>query len=117
MEFGSSVWGWRIKKGSILCLIFFFQAEDGIRDTSVTGVQTCALPIFFLKDPRTKRPRLWMSPRCYWLAQEMEALYRYHQERSPDDPRADKEDPIEKHNRSEERRVGKECRPRRWTQH
>src|SRR5437762_5608445 len=28
--------------------IFFFQAEDGIRDTSVTGVQTCALPIFTL---------------------------------------------------------------------
>src|SRR5437763_16944694 len=26
-------------------LCFFFQAEDGIRDTSVTGVQTCALPI------------------------------------------------------------------------
>src|SRR5437762_13889672 len=26
-------------------MIFFFQAEDGIRDTSVTGVQTCALPI------------------------------------------------------------------------
>jgi len=26
--------------------IFFFQAEDGIRDTSVTGVQTCALPIY-----------------------------------------------------------------------
>ena len=25
--------------------IFFFQAEDGIRDWSVTGVQTCALPI------------------------------------------------------------------------
>ena len=25
---------------------FFFQAEDGIRDISVTGVQTCALPIF-----------------------------------------------------------------------
>src|SRR5437763_3297817 len=25
--------------------LFFFQAEDGIRDTSVTGVQTCALPI------------------------------------------------------------------------
>src|SRR5436189_903926 len=28
-------------------LIFFFQAEDGIRDTSVTGVQTCALPILY----------------------------------------------------------------------
>src|SRR5437762_10254568 len=26
--------------------VFFFQAEDGIRDTSVTGVQTCALPIY-----------------------------------------------------------------------
>src|SRR6266446_9757850 len=27
------------------CLFFFFQAEDGIRDYKVTGVQTCALPI------------------------------------------------------------------------
>src|SRR2546422_10626178 len=26
--------------------VFFFQAEDGIRDVAVTGVQTCALPIF-----------------------------------------------------------------------
>src|SRR2546430_5476107 len=31
---------------------FFFQAEDGIRDLTVTGVQTCALPISFL----TNRP-------------------------------------------------------------
>ena len=29
---------------------FFFQAEDGIRDYDVTGVQTCALPIFFKKE-------------------------------------------------------------------
>src|SRR3989440_5801264 len=28
------------------CFFFFFQAEDGIRDLIVTGVQTCALPIF-----------------------------------------------------------------------
>src|SRR2546422_9049164 len=28
------------------CFFFFFQAEDGIRDVAVTGVQTCALPIF-----------------------------------------------------------------------
>src|SRR5256885_9671233 len=28
-------------------IFFFFQAEDGIRDYKVTGVQTCALPIFF----------------------------------------------------------------------
>ena len=29
---------------------FFFQAEDGIRDVAVTGVQTCALPICGLDD-------------------------------------------------------------------
>src|SRR2546430_9752232 len=27
-------------------IVFFFQAEDGIRDLTVTGVQTCALPIY-----------------------------------------------------------------------
>src|SRR5437879_8349646 len=32
---------------SVAFFFFFFQAEDGIRDTSVTGVQTCALPIFY----------------------------------------------------------------------
>src|SRR5256886_5783374 len=31
--------------GDLLFLFFFFQAEDGIRDLTVTGVQTCALPI------------------------------------------------------------------------
>ena len=39
--------------GLILMVFFFFQAEDGIRDWSVTGVQTCALPIY-----RTGRPGL-----------------------------------------------------------
>src|SRR4030066_15211 len=37
-------------------LCFLFQAEDGIRDSSVTGVQTCALPIFYyghVVDPET----------------------------------------------------------------
>src|SRR5699024_5651856 len=33
----------------IVC--FFFQAEDGIRDRNVTGVQTCALPIFYSENP------------------------------------------------------------------
>src|SRR5882762_871545 len=33
-------------------LSFFFQAEDGIRDSSVTGVQTCALPIYARKGRR-----------------------------------------------------------------
>src|SRR5256884_5432465 len=35
------------------CFFFFFQAEDGIRDVAVTGVQTCALPIYFIEvNPR-----------------------------------------------------------------
>src|SRR6476660_9960181 len=35
-----------IKLKEIIKIVFFFQAEDGIRDDLVTGVQTCALPIF-----------------------------------------------------------------------
>src|SRR5256886_11938032 len=34
--------------GGVGCAFFFFQAEDGIRDLTVTGVQTCALPISVL---------------------------------------------------------------------
>src|SRR5437764_10960713 len=52
VHFGSAVWipsSAMGDAGSCTCLytliLFFFQAEDGIRDTSVTGVQTCALPI------------------------------------------------------------------------
>src|SRR5215813_14502903 len=45
-----------------MCFFFFFQAEDGIRDADVTGVQTCALPISCLTDWtgewRTCRKRL-----------------------------------------------------------
>src|SRR2546430_4155665 len=40
---------WRCRKGPVVkgySVFFFFQAEDGIRDLTVTGVQTCALPIF-----------------------------------------------------------------------
>src|SRR5207249_5368486 len=40
---GLSVGGRSVRR--VLHLIFFFQAEDGIRDRNVTGVQTCALPI------------------------------------------------------------------------
>src|SRR5215216_1017953 len=41
-------------------LLFFFQAEDGIRDDLVTGVQTCALPISKARTPSRRRaePRL-----------------------------------------------------------
>src|SRR5256886_616805 len=37
---GHDLYGW-----AGLCMLFFFQAEGGIRDLTVTGVQTCALPI------------------------------------------------------------------------
>src|SRR5690606_41033971 len=36
---------------------FFFQAEDGIRDFHVTGVQTCALPIYGTRGPPLRRSR------------------------------------------------------------
>src|SRR6267143_4485822 len=55
-------------------LFFFFQAEDGIRDGTVTGVQTCALPIFaaswrcrsspFIPGMRTSRIRQSVEPSC-----------------------------------------------------
>ena len=38
-----------------LPICFVLQAEDGIRDTSVTGVQTCALPISFSYDAMAAR--------------------------------------------------------------
>src|SRR5256884_3957765 len=41
--------GWEGRGYSICCICFFFQAEDGIRDVAVTGVQTCALPISLLE--------------------------------------------------------------------
>src|SRR2546429_2276622 len=54
------------------CLhVFFFQAEDGIRDVAVTGVQTCALPIFGIAvgleraehlDPGCLRPQSLLDP-------------------------------------------------------
>src|SRR5688500_20316882 len=61
-------------------MFFFFQAEDGIRDYKVTGVQTCALPIWLPLRPAVRgrrRPRVGAEPA--------------------------------RGARSEERRVGKEC--------
>src|SRR2546425_6959488 len=92
---------------------FFFQAEDGIRDKLVTGVQTCALPISQEPDlglcealPRTvgelhKAPSL--VPGRHLLLPDRGAVRRWIL--------AADSDPA---NRSEERRVGKECRSR-WS--
>src|SRR2546430_6913086 len=49
----------RPKKMYYMCCLFFFQAEDGIRDLTVTGVQTCALPISEARaGPRGRRASL-----------------------------------------------------------
>src|SRR2546430_7424524 len=81
--------------------VFFFQAEDGIRDLTVTGVQTCALPISILTRPlasadRKAVPALPGSRRVSSTSTI-----------SPGDCGAT-------NTRSEERRVGKECRSR-WS--
>src|SRR5687768_18368342 len=90
-------------------IFFFFQAEDGIRDVAVTGVQTCALPIL---DPapamtgtrpadvltQSSTTRICSS----WLSVGD----------SPVVPTGTR--PCVPSARSEERRVGKECRSR-WS--
>src|SRR5207245_8774968 len=96
---------------------FFFQAEDGIRDATVTGVQTCALPICKEKysDPVTLRSwRLCGGPSFY------------NARRPAAGPAAVICDNIisafaglshlipSSRARSEERRVGKECRCGWW---
>src|SRR2546429_4755483 len=45
------IWVCSIIEHVWLLYVFFFQAEDGIRDVAVTGVQTCALPIFSRAGP------------------------------------------------------------------
>src|SRR5690349_24024163 len=80
---------------------FFFQAEDGIRDLYVTGVQTCALPISTRKTKRNLQATPWavcrernnvgLSHILPELKMGLASLFR-----------------------SEERRVGKECRYR-WS--
>src|SRR2546430_9371145 len=45
-----------------MVVFFFFQAEDGIRDLTVTGVQTCALPISSSRESRPPRPLGFRSP-------------------------------------------------------
>src|SRR5216683_3943343 len=44
------------------CFFFFFQAEDGIRDLIVTGVQTCALPIWLVRREFWENRAIWMIP-------------------------------------------------------
>src|SRR5688572_13981785 len=94
---------------------FFFQAEDGIRDLTVTGVQTCALPIFAWIGPGAAPSVVGALPGASWFGRAL--LVRALG--SMEDPglvpvlAAAARDPA----RSEERRVGKECRSRRSPYH
>src|SRR2546421_4109909 len=93
------------------CFFFFFQAEDGIRDLIVTGVQTCALPISGLSEPPPVSMPAFQSdlfvelddaeaaPAC---SLALDALQEHEDLEFAD------------FGRSEERRVGKECRSR-WS--
>src|SRR5439155_3383336 len=86
---------------AIVLILFFFQAEDGIRDGHVTGVQTCALPI--LRGRRNELHQLQLA-----RDQLQDRLLR------PGLVREDDELAVHLRERSEERRVGKECRSR-WS--
>src|SRR5256885_12194827 len=91
----------------------FFQAEDGIRDYKVTGVQTCALPIYRLDS--LARNRLAEVPKQFHdiLRKTVHVLVSSQSERG-DLIRSRCAAQPEIDPRSEERRVGKECRSR-WS--
>src|SRR5260370_25587126 len=95
-------------------LFFFFQAEDGIRDSSVTGVQTCALPICLL----TALPfELVHADVCFNRVARREAAWnRYFRNVSGKSKLRQRVTRMgaSREARSEERRVGKECRSR-WS--
>src|SRR5687767_15199593 len=95
----------------VFFFFFFFQAEDGIRDKLVTGVQTCALPI--LRYGRQRSPRDSTSfllgsifpnaiPKPFRIPKSSTGSTSGRPSRNMSSIR------------SEERRVGKECRSR-WS--
>src|SRR2546422_7354594 len=97
----------------LIGFFFFFQAEDGIRDVAVTGVQTCALPIYLVEHParlatgsaaavaqwRPSYRRGTVMQASLAVAGFLSSVGAWLQGRG---------------SRSEERRVGKECRSR-WS--
>src|SRR5260370_39395677 len=111
------------------CIVFFFfQAEDGIRDSSVTGVQTCALPISLVTARKAESLKKTQQAKGQTQTQARTQV----QAKAPVRPRVQAKAPAPRPNartavasraapaarpvakRSEERRVGKECRSR-WS--
>src|SRR5256885_6956133 len=65
-------------------VVFFFQAEDGIRDYKVTGVQTCALPISgTARRGQARRPRCNSCRRARWYAPRSPGSPRRRAPRAP----------------------------------
>src|SRR2546430_8624440 len=92
-------------------LFFFFQAEDGIRDLTVTGVQTCALPISLPLSGAYATQRQQSQVLLTTLEAQIAAVNQELATRAAADARVVR---LRTHPRSEERRVGKECRSR-WS--
>src|SRR2546430_11489103 len=105
----------RTMTASYMCRVFFFffQAEDGIRDLTVTGVQTCALPIWPIREAMTK-DRLITAPVGTTLDQAEQILAKHRIEKLPVVDEQGVLKGLITIKRSEERRVGKECRSR-WS--
>src|SRR5438876_7255686 len=88
----------------VYAFFFFFQAEDGIRDGRVTGVQTCALPISMMNH----RNRTMQRSAEPIVTCDAKPTGRHHRADPGRPPPHRPPLPC----RSEERRVGKECRSR-----
>src|SRR3989449_4865806 len=93
----------------VFCFFFFFQAEDGIRDVAVTGVQTCALPIYGRRADEAGDAAQALEPRPAALdarAHEIvprlagrrrqlhRAVHRARRDPAERDPRDDRRDPL-----------------------
>src|SRR5699024_12040657 len=98
---------WCVFFFSYLICFFFFQAEDGIRDRNVTGVQTCALPISSVHSYGARSTTSIATTRSRTHPGSRKVKLKWW-ERRPILPNAF---------RSEERRVGKECRYERGKRH
>src|SRR5207249_9697591 len=95
----------------VFYFFFFFQAEDGIRDRNVTGVQTCALPISkvaVMREFKNSEANHLGVPlpkgRIRFYKQDEDKQLEFTGENLIDHT------PKDETLRSEERRVGKECR-------
>src|SRR5258706_5866587 len=100
---------------SLLRDVFFFQAEDGIRDWSVTGVQTCALPISFVGRRRFGNRMGWLRFEAHRTPPRKLSCARHGTTKGETGRACEASmSPMRLKRRSEERRVGKECRSR-WS--